>query len=102
TPFVIALGRLLQAHGLRPGVISRGHGGKAPHAPFKVKSDSDPQQAGDEAVIIARSLRCPVLVDANRARARDALLASGDCDVLISDDGLQHYALARDMEIVII
>jgi len=102
TPFVIALGKLLMLQGMRVGVISRGYGGRAPHYPFWVEADSNPVESGDEAVLIARSLHCPVLVDANRTRALQAIAASGQCDVIISDDGLQHYAMARDIEIAII
>lgn len=102
TPFVIALGKLLKQQGMRVGVISRGYGGRAPHNPFWVKADSNPRESGDEAILIARNLQCPVLVDANRTRALQALAASAQCDVIISDDGLQHYAMTRDIEIVII
>jgi len=102
TPFVIALGKLLKEKGLRVGVISRGYGGRAPHKPFWVKGDSNPGESGDEAILIARNLQCSVLVDPNRTRALQAISASGTCDVIISDDGLQHYAMARDIEIVII
>jgi tetraacyldisaccharide 4'-kinase len=102
TPFVIALGKLLLQQGLRPAVISRGYGGEAPHLPFRVTPDSSPLEAGDEAVLIARSLKCLVVVDPVRTRARDTLLLNRECNVIISDDGLQHYAMARDIEIVII
>jgi len=102
TPFVIALGKLLKQRGMRVGVISRGYGGRAPHHPFWVKADSNPGESGDEAILIARNLQCPVLVDTNRTRALQALTASAECDVIISDDGLQHYAMPRDIEIVII
>ena len=102
TPFVIALGKLLKQRGMRVGVISRGYGGRAPHHPFRVKADSNPGESGDEAILIARNLQCPVLVDTNRTRALQALTASAECDVIISDDGLQHYAMPRDIEIVII
>ncbi len=102
TPLVIALGRALQAQGLRPGVISRGYGGRAPHYPLSVTADTPVEHAGDEALLIARQLQCPVRVDADRCRARDALLSEQCCDVIISDDGLQHYALQRALEIVVI
>jgi tetraacyldisaccharide 4'-kinase len=102
TPFVIALGKMLQQSGMRVGVISRGYGGKAPHSPFRVTAESSPAQCGDEAVLIARNLQCPVLVDVQRSRALSVLAAGEECDVVISDDGLQHYAMVRAMEIAII
>ncbi len=102
TPLVIALGKLLQEQGLRPAVISRGYGGSYTQKPTFVKADSTSQLVGDEPLLIACNLQCPVVIDSDRCRARDALLAQGECDVIISDDGLQHYALHRDVEIVVI
>ena len=102
TPLVIALVQYLKARGLKPGVISRGYGGKSPSWPQAVSHDSNPLMVGDEAVIIANRCRCPVSVGPDRVQAAQALLEQHQCDVIVSDDGLQHYALARDIEIVVI
>lgn len=102
TPLVIWLIEFLQRQGCRPGVISRGYGGKAKAWPGEVTPDSDPYEVGDEPVLIARHARCPVVVGPNRVLAAQTLLANYDCDVIVSDDGLQHYALERDVEIAVI
>ncbi|MFP4080620.1 MAG: tetraacyldisaccharide 4'-kinase [Ectothiorhodospira sp.] len=102
TPMVIWLCRWLKEHGYRPGVVSRGYGGRARHWPQAVTPGSDPAQVGDEPVLIATRSGCPVYVDPNRRRAALALLAQHPCDVIVADDGLQHHALARDLEIVMV
>ncbi len=102
SPFVIALVKLLQKNGLRPAVIARGYGGNAPHYPFLVTETSSVEEAGDEAIMISRSVSCPVLVDSKRVRAVAALHREHTCDVIVSDDGLQHYAMARALEIVLV
>lgn len=99
TPLVVHLVEALRAAGFRPGVVSRGYGG-AGSAPRRVDGDSDPAVAGDEPVLIARRCGCPVAVGAERAAAAALLL--GACDVLVADDGLQHYRLARDIEIAVV
>lgn len=102
TPLVIWLVEQLQQAGFKPGVISRGYGAKA-ETPTSVSANSDPLQVGDEPVLIARRSQCPVFIHANRVLAGEALLsAHPECDVIISDDGLQHYRLQRDIEIVVI
>ncbi|MEX2525462.1 MAG: tetraacyldisaccharide 4'-kinase [Gammaproteobacteria bacterium] len=101
TPLVIWLARYLQEQGYRPGIVSRGHGGKTGR-PQQVRPDSNPYLVGDEPVLIARRTGCPVAVSSRRAVAANELLEHTDCDVLISDDGLQHYALERDLEIAVI
>ncbi|NNG23831.1 tetraacyldisaccharide 4'-kinase [Telluria aromaticivorans] len=101
TPLTIWLAEALRAAGLRPGVISRGHGG-AESSPREVTPRSDPREVGDEPLLIAARAGCPVVVGRKRAEAGRALLAAHpEVDVLITDDGLQHYALARDIEIVL-
>lgn len=102
TPLVLWLLERLQQAGLRPGVVSRGHGGR-----FKgvapVRPDSDPAFVGDEPVLIARRSTCPVWVGKRRAEAGQALLAyHPNVDVIVADDGLQHYALVRDVEIAVV
>ena len=102
TPMVIELANLLKKHGYRPGVISRGYGGKARTWPQQVRADGDPTMVGDEAILIARRTNCPMAVGPDRVASAKALLKYTDCNVIISDDGLQHYALGRDIEIAVI
>jgi tetraacyldisaccharide 4'-kinase len=102
TPLVIALAKLLREHGFRPGIVSRGYGGKS-RLPRAVTSQSEPGEVGDEPVLLAAKSGCPVWVAPDRVAAGQALLASHpEVNVLISDDGLQHYRLARDLEIVMV
>lgn len=101
TPFVIWLVNALRQAGYTPGVISRGYGAHNDLA-RPVTAVSDPQVVGDEPVLIAARAACPVMVGRNRAAAAQALLAAYPAlDVIVADDGLQHYALARDLEIVL-
>lgn len=102
TPVVIALARHLQSRGLRPGVISRGYGRQS-RACMAVLADSTAQEVGDEPALIARSCPgLPVFVAVQRIEAARALLsAHPDTDVILCDDGLQHLALKRDLEICV-
>ena len=102
TPFVAALVKILQQQGYKPGIVSRGYGGKSKIWPCIVESGSDPKQVGDEAVMLVRQTQAAMVVDPNRPRAVKKLLEKFDCDIVVSDDGLQHYALNRDLEIVVI
>lgn len=103
TPLLIALTRLLQSAGLRPGVISRGYGARLGATSVRLVQTADSSaDVGDEPLLIARSTQCPVVVGKDRAAAARALLAETDCDVILSDDGLQHYALSRNVEIVVV
>lgn len=103
TPCVIALAKHLTETGYHPGIVSRGVGGKRHREPLIVSRDTSVVDAGDEAVLLARQANCPVVTGVDRAAAAAALLAKfPDCDVIISDDGLQHYRLARDVEIAVI
>jgi tetraacyldisaccharide 4'-kinase len=102
TPLLIALSQELQKQGFKPGIVSRGYGGRAPGYPLAVNSDSDVSQSGDEAFLIAEKTGCPVYVDPDRSAALHALLFREDVNVVLSDDGLQHYKLYRDLEIVVV
>ena len=102
TPLVIFLCHWLKQNGFRPGVISRGYGGNGIDYPKTVETDSKPEHVGDEAVLMKQHLGCPMVVDPNRPRGASYLIEEHQCDVVISDDGLQHYALQRDVEIVVI
>jgi tetraacyldisaccharide 4'-kinase len=100
TPLVIYLAQALRAAGYSPGILSRGYGGRQTGA---VKPDSAPELYGDEPVLIAQRSASPVWVHALRAVGGRALLqAHPETDVLICDDGLQHYALQRDIEIAVV
>jgi tetraacyldisaccharide 4'-kinase len=101
TPFTIWLVEQLRAAGHVPGVISRGYGAAADTL-LEVTANSSPAEAGDEPVLIAQRAACPVVVGRRRVQAGRALLAKHpDVSIIVSDDGLQHYALARDVEIVL-
>jgi tetraacyldisaccharide 4'-kinase len=102
TPLVTWLIDVLRREGYTPGIVSRGYGGQATHWPQQVRIDSDPRMVGDEAVLLSRRCTCPMAVGPNRAEAAEALLAHTDCDIIVADDGLQHYALGRDMEIAVV
>ncbi|MFP5307284.1 MAG: tetraacyldisaccharide 4'-kinase [Gammaproteobacteria bacterium] len=102
TPFVIWLVEQLRSWGFRPGVVSRGYGGRAPAYPYTVRADSDPAHSGDEPLLIARRCGCPLVVAPDRVAAARMLLAQSPVDVVVADDGLQHYRLARDLEICIV
>ncbi|MDB5746570.1 MAG: tetraacyldisaccharide 4-kinase [Massilia sp.] len=105
TPLTIWLAQALRDAGLTPGVISRGHGGEAEggsHAPRAVTPESDTRDVGDEPRLIARRAGVPVVVGRKRVEAGRALLAANpEVNVIITDDGLQHYALARDVEVLL-
>lgn len=101
TPLVIWLALHLAARGRRPGVVSRGYGAQVA-GPTLVDPDTDPLLAGDEPVLVARRAGCPVVVDRDRVRGGRWLIEQAGCDVLIADDGLQHYRLERDLELCVI
>ncbi len=102
TPLVIALVKALTEQGWKVGVVSRGYGGRAPRYPLSVTAESEAAESGDEPLLIATECQCPVMVDPDRVAACQALLQQTDVDVIISDDGLQHYRLGRHVEIAVI
>jgi tetraacyldisaccharide 4'-kinase len=102
TPLVLWLVEFLAARGIRPGIVSRGYGGDG-NEPRAVLRGGDPRRYGDEPVLLAQRADCPVWVGVDRAAAARALLgAHPECAAIVSDDGLQHYRLHRDMEIAVI
>nr|VFK08933.1 MAG: lipid-A-disaccharide kinase [Candidatus Kentron sp. LPFa]VFK33539.1 MAG: lipid-A-disaccharide kinase [Candidatus Kentron sp. LPFa] len=101
TPLVIRLAKLLHGR-FRPAIVARGYGGKARHWPQRVEADSDPYRVGDEAVLLARRAACPVFAAPDRVAAIEASMEATDCNLILCDDGLQHYALARDLEIAVV
>jgi tetraacyldisaccharide 4'-kinase len=102
TPLVARLVDVLRVAGYKPGVVSRGYGGQSTQWPRYVTAESDPHEVGDEPVLLAQRCGCPVVVGPDRAVAARTLAATYDCNVIISDDGLQHYQLRRDIEIAVI
>ncbi len=103
TPLLISLARQLLSAGLRPGIISRGYGAQAHTAAVQlVTQDSDSSQVGDEPLLLARAAQCPVAVSRDRVAAACLLRDGHNCNILLSDDGLQHYKLARDLEIAVV
>ena len=102
TPLIIALAKALSERGYSVGVVSRGYGGASAQYPLVVRPDTPVSQSGDEPLLVAKKLGCPVVVDPNRGRAVEKLVESFSCDLILSDDGLQHYRLHRDVEIAVV
>jgi tetraacyldisaccharide 4'-kinase len=100
TPLVCWLALRLAELGFRPGVVTRGYGGSSRHPRLVLPTD-DPNTVGDEAILLNRRTRAPVAIGRDRPAAAQLLINAG-CDVILSDDGLQHYALARDCEIAVV
>jgi tetraacyldisaccharide 4'-kinase len=100
TPLVCWLAIYLADQGFRPGVVTRGYGGSSRRAQL-VQGSDDANSVGDEALVLARRTRVPVAVGRDRPAAAQLLINAG-CDIIVSDDGLQHYALARDCEIILV
>lgn len=101
TPLLIQLVKYLQQQGVRVGVISRGYGAQGPF-PLLVQQGIDPGIAGDEPCLIVQSTQVPMAVGPNRQAAIELLLEKESLDLIISDDGLQHWALARDIEWIVL
>ncbi|KXO12510.1 Tetraacyldisaccharide 4'-kinase [Moritella sp. JT01] len=102
TPLVVYLCEQLTTAGYKPGIISRGYGSKAPQYPYIVNSDSPVEQSGDEPFMLQQRTRCPLVISPVRTDAAAHLLAHFDVDIIITDDGLQHYAMQRDIELIVI
>lgn len=107
TPVTIAVCELLQRAGFKPGIVSRGYGANPPHLPYAIDTAASASITGDEPLLIARRTRCPVVIAPKRIAAaqyllKQQVLRERECNVLICDDGLQHYALQRDIEIAVI
>lgn len=102
TPFVIWLAEALEKKGYRPGIVSRGVGGEKILHPYWVDAHANPEFVGDEAVLLAKRTQCPMVVCIDRVAAVKELLNKTNCNIVISDDGLQHYRLDRDIEIVVV
>src|SRR5690625_1950931 len=101
TLVTIVLVHDLRTRAYTPSMISRGYAARAPSYPLAVTEETLDQHCGDEPLLIARATGCPVCVDPDRVAAGERLVALG-CDVILSDDRLQHYRLARDLEIAVV
>jgi len=101
TPLVTWLAQALAARGNVPAIISRGYGGAEPARPHRVSHDDDPAFCGDEPLLMAHAAACAVWICRDRLAAASAAVAGG-ADVILADDGLQHYRLRRDFEILVI
>ncbi len=101
TPLLIALVAMLQQKGYRPGVVSRGYGGSVTGERL-VKESDDAGMIGDEPCLILKRTGCQLVVGRDRVAAAQLLLTKSDCNVILSDDGLQHYRMQRDVEIAIV
>jgi len=102
TPLIIELVEQLRLQGHRPGVISRGYGGQSARWPQLVDEKATASQVGDEPCLIYQTTHCPLVVGPDRQADIDLLLSTHDCNIILSDDGLQHYALERDLEIAVV
>ena len=101
TPLVIWLADFLREAGYRPGIVTRGYRGASPVWPVAVTAQTSASLVGDEAVLLARRGGCPVMAGPDRAESARRLIEQG-CNVIVGDDGLQHYRLRRDIEIAVI
>ncbi len=102
TPMILWLVDYCRAQGLQVGVVSRGYGAKPAHLPWTVSASDSAAQAGDEPLLIVQRSGVPLVIAPERAQAVQQLLAEFCVDIILSDDGLQHYGLARDLELVLI
>ena len=102
TPLILWLIEHCRARGLRVGVVSRGYGAQPPHYPWRVEAAQAASEAGDEPLLIVQRTGVPLMIDPDRAAAVRVLLAQERLDLILCDDGLQHYRLARDLELVVI
>jgi tetraacyldisaccharide 4'-kinase len=102
TPLILWMIEHCRSRGLKVGVVSRGYGARPPSFPWRVMPEQSAAQAGDEPLLIVQRTGVPLMIDPDRSQAVRALLAQEPLDLILSDDGLQHYRLARDLELVLI
>ncbi len=102
TPLLLYVADYLLEKGMSPGIISRGYGGNAETYPLDVDESTPVSSCGDEPYLIAEHTSCPVVVDPDRSRALEFMLKNHDVDIVLSDDGMQHYNLRRDIEIAVV
>ena len=101
TPLLISLCEFIKEKGFKPGVVSRGYGGKVAGVK-QVQQNDSAELVGDEPLMIYQNTNVPVVVGADRVAAIDYLLKNNQCDIVLSDDGLQHYRMQRDIEIAVV
>jgi len=102
TPFVIWLANFLKSKGLKPGIVSRGYRSASAQFPLEINENTSVSASGDEPKLIHNHTKCPTVISPNRVDAVKFLLKKHDCDVILSDDGLQHYKLGRDIEVALV
>lgn len=102
TPFTIALARFLESKGKKVGIVSRGYGSQLKSFPYEVQLNSLPEDSGDEPLLLKQRLGCPVIIAPDRIAAIDLLVSRYDLDVILSDDGMQHYRMPRTLEIALV
>jgi len=102
SPLVVALIEYLRSRGYRPGIVSRGYGAQSKAYPLLVNPQMPPSQCGDEPIMLVKRTGAPLVIDPDRVAACQYLLEQTDCDLIISDDGLQHYRMGRDIEIAVV
>ncbi len=102
SPMVGWLADYLQSQGFKPGIVSRGYGGSLNKQPTLVTTEHHAHEVGDEALMLFQKTHLPVVVCRDRVAAGQHLLSQTHCNIIISDDGLQHYALDRDLEIIMV
>ncbi|RYJ61675.1 tetraacyldisaccharide 4'-kinase [Pseudomonas songnenensis] len=102
TPLILWLIEHCRSRDLRVGVVSRGYGAVPPSLPWRVRAEDSAQEAGDEPLLIVQRTGVPLVIDPDRSRAVRHLLEVEPLDLILSDDGLQHYRLARDLELVLV
>lgn len=101
TPLLIGLCQYLIQQGFSPGVVSRGYGASV-SGEYSVAANDDAAACGDEPLLIKQRTGCPVVIGTDRVAVAKKLMAENDCDVVLSDDGLQHYRLRRDIEVAVV
>jgi tetraacyldisaccharide 4'-kinase len=101
TPLLIGLCDYLSRHGLKPGVVSRGYGADV-NGTYSVSASDSAERCGDEPLLIRQRTGCPVIIGKDRVAAAKKLLAENECNLILSDDGLQHYRLRRNIEIAVV
>jgi tetraacyldisaccharide 4'-kinase len=102
TPFILSLYEKLSEQGLSVGIVTRGYKNKGLSYPYLVQSEDTANIIGDEAALLASKITCPIVIAPKRQEGVDFLATHHLCDIVLSDDGLQHYAMARTLEIVVI
>lgn len=102
TPLVIELAKKMQQKGLKVGIVSRGYGAKIKHYPYEIQLTDSAELVGDEPLLIAQKTNCPVVIAPVRTQAVQYLLEQHQVQIIISDDGLQHYRMGRAIEIAVI